>query len=227
MSQAFARCGCVDGAEAIVPDELGVELLASSTDPSVAAVEYLSLAEAKLHCKVDLTDDDTLIQAYIAAARDMIEGDTEAAWVPQGFIARYAITNLQSPIPLNPYPITEVTAVDLVPHDVAARGAGLPLPPRGVATTNGITGWHLHEDTGLLYPPADGWPALPDSVRVTYTAGPEAEAVPPGIQQATRLLVGAWYDHRAALADIPTIPLPLAYQTLIARYRRSIGMSFS
>jgi uncharacterized phiE125 gp8 family phage protein len=213
MSQAFARCGCVDGADLIVPDELGIELLSSGRDPSVTLEEYLPLAEAKLHCKVDLSEDDALIQSYIAAARSLIEHDTERAWVEAGFIARYAITQPASPIPLEPYPVSAVSKVEKVP------ASGAPTD---------ITGSHVHEDTGLLYPPPEGWPLLPDdTVRVTYEAGPPAAEVPPDILHATRLLVGQWYDHRSAITEAPATPLPFAVVALIAPYRRSIGISFS
>nr|MBP6771228.1 head-tail connector protein [Reyranella sp.] len=45
------------------------------------AIEPITLTEAKLHCKVDLSTDDDLITALIVAAREEIERRTWRALI--------------------------------------------------------------------------------------------------------------------------------------------------
>ena len=47
------------------------------------ATEPIDLATAKLHCRVDGTDEDTLIAALIVAAREQAEHETGRALVTQ------------------------------------------------------------------------------------------------------------------------------------------------
>src|SRR4051794_4197557 len=57
--------------------------LVQITPPSV---EPVTLAEAKLHCKVDFTDDDALITSLIAAARMVCETRLRQALVTQTWV---------------------------------------------------------------------------------------------------------------------------------------------
>ena len=52
-----------------------------------AAVEPLSLAEAKLHLRVDITDDDVLIQAMITSARKFAENLLQRSLISQAWIS--------------------------------------------------------------------------------------------------------------------------------------------
>lgn len=152
------------------------------------ATEPVSLAEARLHLKVDSTDDDTLITALIVAAREQAEHRTGRAMITQ----------------------TLEKVLDAFPADIE-----LPMPPAisitsvkyldtsGVEQTLASDQYSLDSDSepGWLTP-AYGvtWPATysaPNAVRVRYTAGYGAASdVPQSIKSWMLLAIGTLYDHR-------------------------------
>jgi hypothetical protein len=178
-------------------------------DPSVSITEPIGLDEAKLHCKVDVTDDDALLtNAWIPAARLKVETDCERAFAVQGYIGTWGMVATTLPLELRPPPINTVTKVEKLPGDGSANVE--------------LTGWRLDAPTALLYPPPEGWPTLPDQIRVTYTSG--ADDVDGRARAAMLLVIGELYDHRAAIVTIPTMPLPLGYEFLISGLRNSTGV---
>jgi uncharacterized phiE125 gp8 family phage protein len=126
------------------------------------ATEPVSLAEARLHLKVDTTDDDTLISALISAVREQAEHRTGRALITQ----------------------TLELVLDGFPEDIE-----LPKPPALAITSisyydsNGAlqvldsADYSLDSDSEPAWlVPAYGlsWPAtynMPNAVRVRYTAG--------------------------------------------------------
>jgi uncharacterized phiE125 gp8 family phage protein len=181
----------------------------------VPPVYPITLAEAKQHIKVEVTDDDALIALYIAAATKFAEGRTEAALSYAGWLGLYGTDDKTRPIPLRPQPIESVTKVESVAED---------------GTRADLTGYRLDTLTGLLYPPVDGWPVLPAQIGVTFKAGvqpAEGETVAPcedDAHLALLLLIGEYYDHRASIAATATMPLPFGVDFLLNRISRVTGV---
>lgn len=172
------------------------------------AAAFVTLAEAKLHCNVDHDDDDTLIEAYIAAATAHIDGpfgwlgrsvgEQTLEYTASGFgCERY----VQLPYP----PVISVTSVKYLDSD-------------GVEQTVAPADYSVIGDTFWLLP--DGsWPSVgyyPDAVRVRYQAG--YETVPESIRVAVLLHVGTLYDNRASIGEAQSI-LPHAYAALLSTFR--------
>ena len=157
-------------------------------------LEPVSLAEAKLQCRVDLDDDDALITGYIAAAREYCEKIDWRAYLTQ----------------------TLELWLDAWPCDV--RFITLPRPPLQSVTKIEYYG---SDDTKYTLSPLayyssqaaqpgkvqlrldSVWPGVAlremDAICVTYKAGWTAAAnVPPRIKQAVLLLVGHYYENREA-----------------------------
>ena len=172
------------------------------------ATEPVTLAEAKLHLRVDTSDDDALITRLISAAREQCEQELDRAVAPQTLqLLLDAFPDGALVLPRGP--VTGVTSVQYV--DTA-----------GVLQTIAPSNYALDEaqiDVWLL--PAYGfdWPATRDeanAVRVTYTAG--WTTAPASVRQWILLALGTLYASREADSDRPAVPQGFAAR-LLDRYR--------
>lgn len=153
------------------------------------AEEPITLADAKVHLRVDGTEEDALITALIVAARRQAEHLTGRALVTQTWrctLPAFPADSLDLPrSPLQS--VSSLTYLDPV-------GASQTLPSADYqAITDEIVGRVL---------PAYGksWPACrvaPGSVAVTFVAGyGAAAAVPQDIKSWMLLAIGTWYAQR-------------------------------
>lgn len=190
------------------------------TDPPSAAP--VTLAELKAHLRVIERDgngnvlpyeDDTLIEAYIKAAVDHLDG-----WA--GILGRALVTQTWRQdfagfgcLRLALGPVASVTSVTY--FDAANETQTLPS-----ATYVRLTD---ARGTYLGLAPNASWPrtfARQDAVSVNYVAGQAAADVPAAIKTAIMLLVGNWYANREAATETAMSVLPLGVQALLAPYRR-------
>lgn len=173
-------------------------------DPPAAVVD---LATAKAHLRVTQSAEDALITTYIAAAQAAVLAYTETSLIAQTWEALVGgVGGSTEPIVLPWGPVTAVTAVE----SVAVDGTRTPL-----------VGWVASGP--VVLPPAEGWPAAPAAVAITYAAGPETPEDP--VVLALLLLLAQYYDHRAAiLTGTISTTLPFAVEWLLAPYRRSSGL---
>ena len=171
------------------------------------AAEPLTLAEAKLHLRVDadITDDDSLISALIVTARQQAEHRTGRALVTQQW--RYSVDAF--PADSLELPMPKLQSVQAVTY----------LDNNGVRQTLANTEYDVITDelVGSLIPAyGKSWPSCrehPGSVRVDYTCGFGAAAdVPQSIKAWMLLAVAAWYENREALtAGHPVAELPRCF----------------
>src|SRR5690606_20838877 len=148
------------------------------------AEEPVMLEEAKLHLRVDTTDEDTLISSLIVSAREHVEAFQLRALVtqtwrlsldefPAGRVIRLPRPPLQS--------VTSITYID----------------PTGAQQTLDSSVYDVDADSepGRVVLKADAsWPEVadvPGAVQVEYAAGyGDAAAVPEVVRQAMLLLIG-------------------------------------
>lgn len=174
--------------------------------------QIVGLALAKAHLRVDGSDDDVLIGAYLAAACSAIDG-------PFGWLGR----------------ALGVQVLEYRADDFGCSPTGaIPLPYGPVIGVVSVE--HLDDDGAdqtlvqdVDYVLVDGevrpafnknWPSVrrfPDSVRIRYRAGyvqdpladPLVAAIPPAITAAVLLITGDLYAFRetsvvgATAAEIP------------------------
>jgi uncharacterized phiE125 gp8 family phage protein len=179
---------------------------------------FVSLSEAKKHLRVDHPEEDDLINLYIEAAIDHLDG-----W--GGVLGRAVITQtweesfscFENSTRLSVAPLTSVTSVTYV--DSA-----------GATQTLSTSVYEIIQDAVgavLVLKPDQSFPALGKSnlpVKVTYVCGVALEQVPAAIKSAVLLMVGDLYQNRetTSLSKIGQIPMSMTVQRLIAPYRKGL-----
>lgn len=177
-----------------------VELVTAPTELPV------SLATAKVHCRVDHDDDDALILGLIEAATSHVDGWTGIlgmALEPQ--VVRWRLGRTFSPMPRGvlTLPLGPAVSIGSISY-VDDAGADQTVAPAGYE----LVGERLH--------PVGEWPSGTDFV-VTYTAG---RGTPQSVRQAVLLLVGHWYRNREATTAGGEVNLPHAVDALLTPWRR-------
>lgn len=188
----------------------------SITRTVAPAVAVLTTAEAKLHCRIDHTTDDTLIDAFIAAATSWCEEFCGRQFVN----ATYQMKLDNFP----PYQDTQEKYITLYYPPVSSITSITYVDSAGTTQT-----WDssLYQTDIKSAPPRiapaylETWPS--DSrtqfgaVTVTYIAGYGAAAanVPDGIKVAVRMLVAHLYENREATTDIALKEVPLGIKALL------------
>ena len=148
----------------------------------------VTLAEAKLHCRIDSTDDDTLVTALITAATEMCEQKVGRAIMPQTW--ELTLDSFED-IWLTRTPVQSITSLKYIDE------AGVEQ------TLSGSLYSFAQDDFGFArVDPVYGaeWPTTRDqinAVTLRYVAGyANAAAVPEGIKQWIKLSISTMYENR-------------------------------
>lgn len=157
------------------------------------AIEPVSLADARLHCRIDSTAEDDLLAIYITAARQMAEELTNRALITQQWRQT-----------LDAWPAEDVrldrspqVSIDSVTY-IDAAGATQTLSSAAYALDAATSpGWLIPAD-GSTWPSTD---TVANAVSITYTCGYGAAAsdVPAPIRSWILLTVGYLYAQREAV----------------------------
>jgi len=173
----------------------------SLTRQTSPAVEPVTVAEAKAHLRVDVSDDDTYIGTLVTAAREWCEQYLDRTLVNTQWVMRF----------------------DSFPPD-GTQDIELPRPPMSLAGTTTAVSLTFTSETGgtqaystasfrvdrnatpgavkTLY--GQTWPPhLMDdnAVSVTWWAGygSAGSSVPAAVRHAILMLVGHWYENRSTV----------------------------
>jgi uncharacterized phiE125 gp8 family phage protein len=183
--------------------------------------EPIDLATAKQQCRVDLGDDDALIEGYITAARQLVEEITgrqliTATWdlILDGFSC---CIDLPKP------PLQSVVSVKYV--DTAGVTQTVPTSNYKVIGAVGSAVNPAAPLAKIEQAYATYWPIArceSGNVTVRFTAGyGDATKVPLPIVQAQLLLIAHWYRNRESVVISPASvsTLPQAVDALLGPYR--------
>ena len=185
----------------------------SLTTTTPPAVEPVTLAEAKAHCRVDTSTDDAYISSLITAAREWCEAYCDETFVH----TQYRMT------------------LDAFPHEIE-----LPRPPMassGTVTAVTVTYTLENQSTatlatnqyrvdrdstpGVIRTLYNGsWPShLLDYNAVTVSwwggMGASGSSVPQRVRNAILWLVGLWYERRMAADAVNLSEIPFGVKALL------------
>lgn len=176
----------------------------SLTRTTAPAVEPVTLAEAKAHCRVDTSDDDTYIGTLITAARQWVEEYLDRTLVHTQWTVRMDSFPYEIELPRPPVATAgTTTAVSLT----------YTLGDESTATLS-TSSYRVDRDStpAVVRQLRSGtWPANLDdynAVTVTYWAGYGATgaSVPAAIRHAMLMLISHWYETRGASVATGAVP---------------------
>ncbi len=153
----------------------------------------MSLAEAKLHLRVDVDDDDALISSIITAARQAAETLTGR----QLMTARWKLVLDAFPyhaIFVAKCPVQSIVSIQYLDMN----NIGQMLPSSDYVVETACEPARITPVFGKTWPPT-----LPQigAVTVTFDAGyGAASAVPEGLKSWIKLRVGSLYAHREEMS---------------------------
>jgi uncharacterized phiE125 gp8 family phage protein len=177
-------------------------------------LEPVTAAEAKAHCRVDGTAEDTLIASLILTSRLHVETALGLALITQSWrlLLDCGPAAKDFELPLRPLlTIDEVRVLSAAgePTIIAASdylADGASTPPRLIRT-------------GVIWKQPG---QVANGIEIDFTAGyGEAAAdVPAPIRQAILLLIAHWYEHRDPIeVGASETIIPAVVSDLLAAYR--------
>lgn len=175
----------------------------------------VSLEEAKAHMNVSHASDDGLIDSYIRAATNLLEGRTNRCFVTQTRKCvlndltdkRYVHNNHIYPARSPLKSVTSITYVD-------TNGTTSTMPSTEYIVSTGDKPGYISLAYNQTWPPIR---SQPNNVTVTYVAGHStvASGVPCNVKLAVQQLVAHWYRNRESHVDMAMSELPFGIAALL------------
>jgi uncharacterized phiE125 gp8 family phage protein len=172
----------------------------------------VALDLAKKHLRLDSDDENDQLEIYLRAAIDYVQSATTRILAPTEFDYRVHLHGRRIDLPRSPVrEVIEVSAIE-----------------DGVATPMALSDWrHVPASSGgrvELSSFHDG------TIGVVFTAGYDLPGqTGSGDDPAFRrpdlavavvlLLTGHWFEHREAVSDVQTYPLPFAVDAILQQLR--------
>ena len=166
----------------------------SLTRQTAPTTEPVTLAEAKAHCRVDASADDTLIQGYITTAREWVEDYIDRALVTQQLVMRLDAFPAEIELPRPPMIASGTAAAVTITYVTGDAGGTATLSSAAYRVDRNATPGVVRN----LY--GGSWPSHlldQNSVTVTWWAGyGNAASVPQRVKSAILMCVHELYEKR-------------------------------
>jgi uncharacterized phiE125 gp8 family phage protein len=187
------------------------------TGPSV---EPVTLAEAKVHLRQDVADEDALITTLITAARQWTETFTHRALITQTWDLKlddFPCDDADLELPLAP--VASVTSISYVDTTGATQTWSASSYQTDLPTGPQAQRGRIAPAYAQYYPvPRSQLNAV--TVRFVAGYGATGATVPESIRAAIKLMVGHWFERRTPVhIGNLVMPLPLSVESLLWPYK--------
>ena len=193
----------------------------SLTRQTAPAVEPVTLSEAKAHLRVDTSDDDTYIGTLVTAAREWVEQYLDRTLIHTQWVLRF-----------DKFPPSGIEPVELPRPPMVASGTATAVAvtftsEAGTTSTYSTAEYRVDRSAtpGAILPIyGTTWtPHRQDdnAISVTWWAGYGASgsSVPAAIRHAMLMLIGTWYERRAAADNVGGGEVPFGVKSLLDSQR--------
>jgi uncharacterized phiE125 gp8 family phage protein len=177
-----------------------------------AAVEPVSVTEARQHLRIGHESEDALIAGLIRTARQEVEQTTATAMINQCW--RLVLDNWprQETVLLRRTPVREILSVTIFDPD----GAGSVLAPEHYQLDGTSAPARLH----LAKRPPPGLALNGIEIDFATGYGEAGTDVPDILKREMLMLVEHWYEFRGAFGpDSQPVSIPDEYRRLVAAWR--------
>jgi uncharacterized phiE125 gp8 family phage protein len=169
-----------------------------------------TLADVKLHLRVDSTTEDALITSLLAGAIDHFEQSTRRVLSSRAIVQKLDELPDSKIIFLEKGPVVSVASVTVrTDSGTSTISANDYITVTGQNETKPCIAFKQ----SATLPTVDGYPA---AVTINYTC--ETTTIPESINAAIRLLVAHWYENRQAVGPTGGNEVPLAYASIANKY---------
>ena len=173
----------------------------------------VTVAEAKVQCRVDYADDDVLIEQLIRTAAAMIDGPDGIGHCITPQTWKLTLDCWQSPIVIPLGPVASVTNIKYLDSD----GVEQTLDSALYRFVTGVRPAFIERAYGASWP---AHRAVSAPIAVTFVAGVAAANVDAGLKHLVLLLVGHLYQNREATDEAGmSDEIALSARHLIERFR--------
>lgn len=177
-------------------------------------VEPVTLADAKLHARVDGASQDQAILALITAARGYVEEATGRVLIEQGWRIYRDDWPAAGVVRIRPSPLVRVDAITV--YDAEGTPGVVPASDYEIDVTSVPA--RVRMARGVVILPGREINGI--EIDVTAGYGAAAEDVPAPLRQAILMLVAHWFENReAAQHGVAAAEVAHGVSRLVGPYR--------
>ena len=181
---------------------------------SAPAVEPVSLADAKAHCRVDSNTDDAYIASLITVAREWVEDYLDRSLVTQQYVMRLDAFPPEIELPRPPMATSGTATAVTITYTTGDNAGTATLSTAEYRVDRDATPGVIR----TLY--GGSWPShLMDQNSVTVTwwsgYGDSGTSVPMRARHAMLMLILHWYERRAAVDAVSASEVPMGAKALL------------